>query len=64
MEVSKGDKVSFVPEKTSGEDARLARIGIVKFQNGPWVDLMCKGENFDYRTYIDNIIEIHGNVFD
>ena len=50
MNVSKGDKVSFVPENTSGEDARLARIGIVKSQQGYWVDLLCAGENLFTNT--------------
>lgn len=53
-----------MPSDSSGEPARLARIGIVKFQQNGLVDLLCKGENLDYRASVDNIIEVHGNVFD
>ena len=65
MQVTKGDKVTFRREKRVGEARDPDGIGIVKFFPAPTVvDLLCKERNSDYRTSIDNIVEVHGNVFD
>ncbi len=61
MEVKKGDDIFFEicdkPLKMGG--------GIVKsVQKGcPFVDVLCKGEGMDYRTTVDKIKRIYGNVF-
>ncbi len=65
MKVVKGDKVLFQLNKRPGEPRGSDAIGIVKlFPRPGLVDLLCKGEWSDYRTSIDNIKEVFGNVFD
>lgn len=65
MKVVKGDKVLFQLNKRPGEPRDPDAIGIVKlFPRPGLVDLLCKEEWSDYRTSIDNIKEVFGNVFD
>lgn len=65
MKVTKGDKVLFQKEKRPGEPRDPDEIGIVKLFPKPGVvDLLCKEIGSDYRTSIDNIKEVLGNVFD
>lgn len=61
MDVKKGDRVTFLMH-TEVHDPGTS-IGIVKFRRGNWVELLCEGEHLDYTASIDNIKEIHGNVF-
>ena len=65
MALKKGDKVLFQKEKRVGEARDPDALGIVKlFPRPGMVDLLCEGEFSDYRTTIDNIKDIYGNVFD
>ena len=65
MEVEKGDKVLF-EVKDKPLDSRIGKltVGIVKFRQGQWIDLLCKGEGMDYRTTTDKITKKHENVFE
>jgi len=65
MKVVKGDKVLFQRYKRPNEPREPDGVGIVRdFRSSITVDLLCEGEGMDYTTSIDNIKEVHGNVFD
>lgn len=65
MQVVKGDKVLFQRNKRPGEACDPDGIGIVKcFPRPAVVDLLCEGTDSDYRTSIDMIKEVYGNVFE
>ncbi len=57
----KGDRVLF---KVCDSPLDV-RIGIVKFdpKNNPFMDLLCEGENMDYRIEVDKVIRKYENVF-
>lgn len=61
MDVKKGDKVTFLIRTEVHNPPTMT--GVVKRQCGNFVDLLCEGEHSDYRAFIDDIKEIHGNVF-
>ncbi len=64
MEVIKGDKVLFQRYKRPGEPRGPDGIGIVQSFPAPtMVDLLCEGKRDNYRTSIDSIKEVYGNVF-
>ena len=64
MKVAKGDKVLFSKFKDPGSETLNTNcVGIVQcFPSPTMVDMLCKGD--DYRTTIDNIKKVYGNVFD